>query len=55
MNSQTEIINFIRQEKYNEAEETFMRTPIFDYSQKNPLIKYESFEFYETKKKIQFF
>ena len=34
MNSQTEIINFIRQEKYNEAEETFMRTPIFDYSQK---------------------
>ena len=55
MNSQTEIINFIRQEKYNEAEETFMRTPIFDYSQKNPLIKYESFEFYETKKKNPIF
>ena len=55
MNSQAKVINFIRAEEYKEAEETFINNPIFDYISKNPLIKYESFEFYYKKKKNPIF
>ena len=55
MNSQAKVINFIREEEYKEAEETFIHNPVFDYISKNPLIKYESFEFYYTKKKNPIF
>ena len=55
MNSQETIINLIKEKKYTEAEEIFTQNPIFDYSSKCPLIKYESFEFHDTKKKNPIF
>ena len=55
MNSQEAIINLIKRKKYTEAEEIFTQNPIFDYSSKCPLIKYESFEFHDTKKKNPIF
>lgn len=55
MNSVEQVANFIKEKKYNEAAEIFTTSPIFDYSSKSPLIKYKSFEFYDTQKKNPIF
>ena len=55
MNSQENIIDLLLQKKNDEAVDAFKKTPIFDYTSKSPLIKYEHFEFYKTKNKNPIF
>ena len=55
MTAQENIINYIKEKNYDDAAEIFKQNPIFDYSSKSPLLKYEFFEFYDLKKKIRFF
>ena len=55
MTAQENIINYIKEKNYNDAEEIFKQNPIFDYSSKSPLLKYEFFEFYDLKKKNPIF
>ena len=55
MDTQEDVIKYIKEEKYQKAKEAFMQNPIFDYCSKSPLIKYESFEFSNTKKKNPIF
>ena len=51
MISEEKIINFLKDEKYPDAVETFRQAPIFNYYPKDPLIKYEFFEFSKMKEK----
>ena len=55
MNSQAKVANFIKEKKYNEAAEIFAKSPIFDYSSQNDLIKFESFEFFNKENKNPIF
>ena len=55
MNSQENIIDLLLQKKNDEAVDAFKKTPIFDYTSKSPLIKYENFEFSQTKNKNPIF
>ena len=55
MNSQEKIIQLLLQKKEDEAVDVFKQTPIFDYSSKQPLIKYEHFEFSKTQDKNPIF
>ena len=55
MTAQENVINYLNKKKYKDAEEIFRQNPIFDYSSKSPLIKYEYFEFYNLEKKNPIF
>ena len=55
MNKQENIIDLLLQKKNDEAVDAFKKTPIFDYTSKSPLIKYEHFEFSTTQNKNPIF
>ena len=55
MTAQENVINYLNKKNYKDAEEIFRQNPIFDYSSKSPLIKYEYFEFYNLEKKNPIF
>ena len=55
MDPQEKIMNLVLEKKVDEAVNVFKQTPIFDYTSKKPLIKYEYFEFSKAKKKNAIF
>ena len=55
MTTEEKILNFLKDKKYSEAAETFRYTPIFNYYSKEPLIKYEFFEFSKKTRKNPIF